>query len=220
MENNKLNLSEIKQTNFPTNQYVREETKKTQIVLHHTVSGRGVDGDVNWWLKDPSRIATHFIIGWDGTIYQNYSSKYWAYHLGEMTSTFHKLGLNYSRHDQNTIGIEIDSWGGLSKKDGKFYHAYGREVSEDIVYTMDKPFRGYRYFEKYTPEQIESVRKLLVYFNEKYNIPLKYNDQWDISKDALSGVPGIYYHVNYREDKSDVYPYPPLITMIKGLTNE
>jgi len=219
MEKEKLNLSEIKFVNFPANQYVREETKKTQIVLHHTVSGKGVEGDINWWLKDPKRIATHFIINWDGTIYQNYSSKYWGYHLGEVTSTFHKLGLNYQRHDMNTIAIEIDSWGGLSKKEGKYYHAYGREVSEDIVYTLDKPFRGFRFFEKYTEKQIESVRNLIVYFNEKYQIPLTYSETWDISKDALSGKPGIYYHTNYREDKSDVFPYPPLINMLKNLKN-
>ena len=37
--------------NFPATQYVRERTEKRQIVLHHTASGPGVDGDIAWWMK-------------------------------------------------------------------------------------------------------------------------------------------------------------------------
>ena len=52
------------QHNFPSSQYVNERTTKRQIVLHHTASGPGVDGDINWWMKTPERVATHFIIDW------------------------------------------------------------------------------------------------------------------------------------------------------------
>ena len=72
-----LNLSELVQVNFPEGQYYKTETKKTQICLHHTVSGPNANGVVNWWIQDPGRIATHFIIQGDGTIYQLYSSKYY-----------------------------------------------------------------------------------------------------------------------------------------------
>lgn len=50
---------------FPTSQYVAEKTAKRQIVLHHTVSGPGVDGDIAWWMKTPERVATHFLIDRD-----------------------------------------------------------------------------------------------------------------------------------------------------------
>jgi hypothetical protein len=36
---------EIKQVNFAEKNFVKEVTKKTQIVLHHTVSGEGVDDE-------------------------------------------------------------------------------------------------------------------------------------------------------------------------------
>ena len=53
-----LNLSELVQVNFPENQYYREETQKTQIALHHTVSSGNVNGVVNWWLQGPCLLYT------------------------------------------------------------------------------------------------------------------------------------------------------------------
>ena len=55
-------LEKIVVLGFPPDQYYREATSKNQIILHHTVSGRGVKGDWNWWLTDKRRIATHIII--------------------------------------------------------------------------------------------------------------------------------------------------------------
>jgi hypothetical protein len=41
---------------------------------------------------------------------------------------------------------------------------------------------------------------------------------WDVSKNALSGKPGIYTHVSYRKDKSDCVPQPELITALQSLS--
>ena len=119
-----------------------------------------------------------------------------------------------------SIGIEVDSWGGL-KFDTSIngWRSYtGTIVPTDRVQTYDKKFRGYSGFEKYTPEQIESVRQLLVFWGESYSIPLDYNsDMWDISKKALDGWSGVFTHASYRSDKSDMHPQPELIEMLKGL---
>lgn len=56
--------------NFPDTQYLKERTVKRQIVLHHTASGPGVDGDINWWMRTPERVATHFIIDREGQVHQ------------------------------------------------------------------------------------------------------------------------------------------------------
>ena len=56
---------------FPSDQYFQtENTGKKQIVLHHTVSGQGVNGDIAWWRSTAAHIATSMIIGHDGKIYQ------------------------------------------------------------------------------------------------------------------------------------------------------
>jgi len=79
-------------------------------------------------------------------------------------------------------------------------------------------FRGFYGFEKYTDAQIEAVRELLVYWNERYKIPLDYNeDMWALSNKAIAGQTGVWSHVSYRKDKSDCHPQPELIEMLKSL---
>lgn len=218
-----LDINEIVNVDFPVDQYIREQTDKNQIVLHHTVSGQGVNGDIAWWRKTTARVGTAIIIGWDGKIYQCFSSKYWAYHLGLKTSNNKKL-------NKNSIGIEIDSWGGLVELDGNWYPAKWdatlkktvantklEPVKDVVVYP--KKYRGYYGFEKYTDAQIESVRQLLVYWGDKYNIPLNYNhSMFDVSNEALSGKSGVWTHTSFRKDKSDCHPDDGLIQMLKSLT--
>ena len=217
-----LNLKDIIQVDFPDNQYMREQTNKKQIVLHHTVSGQGVDGDINWWKQTPDRVATAVIVGWDGKIYQCFSTQYWAHHLGCKTT-------NNTLLNKRSIGIEIDSWGGLvlNALDGKYYPAIwnGKKNIPNLkvkpivnVQLYDKPFRGFSAFEKYTDAQIEAVRQLLVFWGAKFNIPLTYNStMFDISNEALSGKSGIWSHISFRSDKSDIHPQLELIEMLKSL---
>lgn len=218
----KLDLKEIITVEFPDNQYIKQVQEKKQIVLHHTVSGQGVNGDINWWRKTSDRVGTAIIIGWDGKIYQCFSSKYWGYHLG-----LHRN--NNKILNQQSIGIEFDAWGGLVESDSKWYPAKWDKINKVIipntkikpvenVQVYDEKYRGFYGFEKYTDEQIEAVRQLLVFFNEIYNIPLDYNeDMWDVSTDALTGKAGVWSHVSFRQDKSDCHPQPELIEMLKSL---
>ncbi len=216
----KLRYEEIIQEDFPEHLYFKEQTNKKQIVLHHTVSGRGVDGDINWWKQNPQRIATSIIVDWKGNIHQLFSSRYWAHHLGIRAANNRALNMA-------SIGVEIDAWGGLVKYNRKWYparwdgskHVANTNVKpiEDIV-TYSDGYRGFYGYEKYTDEQIEAVRKLLVYWGDVHNIPLHYNeDMWDLNKKALAGEPGIWSHTSFRQDKSDVHPQPELIEMLKSL---
>jgi len=219
----KLDIGKIIQVNFPEDQYYREAFTKKQIVLHHTVSGEGVNGDLNWWLSTPERVATAVVVDWKGDIYQCFSSKYWAHHLGLKT-------LNNKTLNQQSIGIEIDSWGGLIKHNKQWYPAkWDEKLNKNVANITQKPianvvefpkgFRGFYGYERYSDAQIESVRKLLTYWNETYGIPLGYNaDMWNISQRALNGESGVWSHVSYRSDKSDAYPDERLIAMLKSLT--
>lgn len=218
----KLDLGEIISVKLPENQYIRKAHKKTQIVIHHTVSGQGVNGDISWWRQTAVRVGTAIIVGWDGKIYQCFGSKYWAYHLGLKTGNNKKL-------NQGTIGIEIDAWGGLVKKNNQWYPAkYDKVLKKFVantkvaaiqnVQTYPNRYRGFYGFEKYTDAQIEAVRQLLVFWGDRYNIPLDYKqDMWDISSKALSGESGVWTHTSYRSDKSDCYPDERLIAMLKSL---
>lgn len=218
-----LNLNEIITVKFPTDQYIRTAQKKKQIVLHHTVSGQGVEGDISWWRQTASRIGTAIIIGWEGKIYQCFSTKYWAYHLGLKTSNNKKL-------NQESIGIEIDAWGGLVKSGDSWYPAKWDVVRKkmvantrlgkvDNVQEYEEGYRGFYGYEKYTDAQIESLRKLLVFLGKKYSIPLDYNEEmWYLSSEALEGKSGVWTHTSFRSDKSDCHPDEGLVKMLKELT--
>jgi len=214
-------LDKIIKVDFPVEQYIPRITEKNQIVLHHTVSpSNSVKGDIATWLRSKLRIATCMIIDEDGTPFQCFSSKYWAYHLGIKSSVFKKHNIKYELLDDNSIGIEIDSAGGLTKKGGEWYDTYNHKLSDDKVVEYPDAYRGYHAFQKYTNEQIETVRELLVFWNKRYGIPLDYNeDMWDVSENALKGTPGIWSHTSYRSDKSDIHPQKELIDMLKKLNN-
>ena len=223
-----LDLSKIKQVPLSEGQYVNEETKKLQIVLHHTAGNSSAPGTIKMWnADDRGRIATCVVISgkglsrdtYDGEIAQAFSSKKWAYHLGIKPDVFRANALPYRSLDPLAIGIEICNWGPLTKKGNKFYNYVNREVPADQVCELETPYKGSKYYHAYTDAQIESVRQLLLYWKDVHNIDLTYNeeDMWKVSKKALQGVSGVYTHNSYRKDKTDVSPQPKLIAMLKSL---
>jgi N-acetyl-anhydromuramyl-L-alanine amidase AmpD len=221
-----LDLSKIQIKPFSENRYFKQEYQKTQVVIHHTVSGDGINGDVATWEADPARIATCIIIDRAGVPWQLFSSRFWAYHIGAGNSWL----------DRHSIGIELDSWGWLIPGDGtsklfgnpkksikteigKYYTYYGNSINVPMEYYKDY-FRGYNYYEKYTDKQIETLGELLLLWKKRYNISLNYNeDMWDVSKRALSGINGVWGHTSYRpiSEKTDPHPQSELINMLKTL---
>jgi hypothetical protein len=224
-----LDLSKIKQVPLSTSQYVDEETKKLQIVLHHTAGNSSGPGTIKMWNNDDrGRIATCITISgkglstdtFDGEICQAFSSKKWAYHLGIKSDVFRAQALPYRLLDPLAIGIEICNWGPLTQKaDGKYYNYVDRVVPNDQVCELPVPYKGHKYYHAYTDAQIESVKQLLIYWSKVHGIPLDYNekDMWAVSKNALSAVPGVYTHNSYRKDKTDISPQPKMIAMLKSL---
>ena len=226
-------LDKIVQVEFPATQYYKVGHPKNQIVLHHTVSGGDARGDINWWLQTADRIATCLVIDRDGTPFQCYSSRFWAHHLGVKKKVFiaHGVGNADAQNlvlNQQSVGIEIDSWGGLVERGGRWYNAIWNKTYKrydagpnEVTYVSVYPngFRGFKAFEKYTDEQIQAVEELLEYWKGIYNdIPFNYNDDiWDVTPRALSGEPGIYTHVSYRSDKSDCHPQEELIQMLRAV---
>lgn len=219
-------LNQIVQMPLSDNEYFKEAMPKRQIYLHHTAgNSSGVNVIKNWDKDSRGRIATCVCISGkgategDGKIVQAFSSKYWAYHLGVKRDIFETYDLPYLSLDKISIGIEICAWGQLTKSGDKFFNYVNREVAKEDVCELDEKFKGHRYFHRYTDEQIRSVEKLLIYWNEVYGISLKYDPQemWDISLKALSGENGVYTHNSVRKDKVDVFPQPELIDMLKSL---
>ena len=223
-----LDLKKIKQVPLSESQYIKSDIKKLQIVLHHTAGNSSGPGVIKMWNTDNrGRIATCVTISgkgiskdtYDGEICQAFSSRFWAHHVGIKGDVFRAAGVPAINLDKSSIGIEICSWGPLEKKGDKFYNYVDREVPADQVTELETPYKGYKYYHRYTDAQIESTKNLLLYWRDTYGINLTYNekDMWSVSKRALSGDNGVYTHNSYRKDKTDIHPCPRMIAMLKSL---
>ena len=215
----------IQQHILDDNEYMKVETKKNAIVLHHTAGGHNPIWTINSWNNDTrGRIATAFTVGGksisgdnslDGLVCMAFEPKYWGWHLG-VKGTNGKL-------DKRTIGIEVCNYGPITKgKDGKFYNYVKKPMPNSDVYDLGFVWRGYRYFHKYTNAQLDSLKNLLGWLSQEFGIDLKSHQPWsaksfEVNEDALSGESGVWTHVNYRKDKTDCHPQPELIQMLNSL---
>jgi N-acetyl-anhydromuramyl-L-alanine amidase AmpD len=213
-----MDTTKIVQQRLPESQFISENTDKKQIYLHHTAGNKNPIATIKGWEANKERVATAFVIGYEGTIAQAFSSREWAWHLGVKDSVFKGQKLPYKNLDKYSIGIELTNWAYLVEKDGKYYNYVGGVVDKSEVTWLNKPFKNHKTWHKYSDKQIESLRELLLYLGETYGISLKYNDDiFSLNTRALKGENGLFTHNSVRVDKSDVYPCPRLIKMLSSL---
>lgn len=213
-----LDTTKIVQKRLSNDQFIQEEHPKKQIYLHHTAGGGNPVAVANYFQQKEGKVATAFVIGEKGTIVQLFSSKHWAYHLGLKPEVFAEMGVTYRSLDKISIGIEICNFGPLKKQNGYFVNYVGGRVDRSQVTELNGKYKGHIFWQRYTDEQIESTRQLLVYLCDAYGISKDYFDSiFDIDKRALRGENGIFTHNSVRHDKSDIYPCPRMIEMLKNL---
>jgi N-acetyl-anhydromuramyl-L-alanine amidase AmpD len=227
-----LDVTKINQEELTPNQYFKEDCSavKKQILLHFTAGAPSAANTIHGWQFNPERVGTAFVISRgsktekDGEIFQAFGSKYWAYHIAfskntnKVPSKYHNFTLETQRAKES-VAVEICNWGCLIKdKDGNFKNYVNGIVPANEVVTLDKPHRGYLYYQDLTDSQIASLKELVIYLCDKYKISKKYNaDMWDICTRALDGENGIFSHVSYRSDKFDLAPLPKVIKMLQEI---
>lgn len=218
--------------------YSKEEFKKETIWLHGTGGGSRPDWSVNGWkdsfIKDkrgnavldqngklqPLKVASSYIIGrksssvndglWDGKILNTFEDKYWSNHLD----------INNKDLNSKSISIEICNYGPLTLgSDGRFYNSVNKPILDSEVVKLDKTYRGYDYFEKYTDAQIESTRKLILYLMNKHAVEIEgriYNENWFNYNEDISKR-GIRTHSQVSRDVFDLFPQKEMIQMLNSL---
>jgi hypothetical protein len=214
--------------NLSTGAFSIKITTKTQIYLHHTAGAQIPDNGkqtVSWWNTSTAKGApasTHAVIDVNGNIEYMFDDKYVSYHA-QAGVLVQNIGLS----------VEIQSYGSLDQKNGKFYSWSNTEVlANQVALAVDingnpRVYKKHSYYQKYTPAQIAAVKTLILKWSAKHNIPVKWMGQKSYdrlfppndgtSPDALSGAPGLYSHNSVRKDKSDVFPQQELIEMLKTL---
>ena len=171
-----MDTTKIVQQRLPESQFINENTDKKQIYLHHTAGNKNPIATIKGWESNKERVATAFVIGYEGTIAQAFSSRDWAWHLGVKDSVFKGQGLPYKNLDKYSVGIELTNWAYLVEKGGKYYNYVGGIVDKSEVTWLEKPFKNHKTWHKYSDKQIESLRELLIYLGETYGVNLKYNE--------------------------------------------
>lgn len=212
---------------LPADQYVREASDKNTIYLHHTAGNADPYSVLRWWDETSDPVATAFVIGgkptranhsWkDGELIQAFSSKYWAWHLGVKQSNMPPGSLSSKKLNSQAVGIEICNFGYLTQHNGRFVSYANTIIPDNEVVDLGYEWRGHQYWHKYTDNQLSVLGELLVYLGQTYEIPLCYKGDsiFDLDMRAFEGEAGVFTHVSVRKDKTDCYPAPNLIKLLK-----
>ena len=94
---------------LPESEYFPELEAKSGIALHHTVCD-DAHTTVSLWRDDrtadgnPRRVATAYVINYDGTVFELFDPAHWAFHLGVRWPYEQRVAF-----EKRMIGIEIAS---------------------------------------------------------------------------------------------------------------
>ena len=211
---------------LPKGEYKVGPTKKEFAFLHHTAGWQNPFNTIDHWGRDTrGAVATEFVLGGqsvkgnddqhDGVMVQAFPEGSYGWHLGK----------NGSQHmHTHSVGIEVNNFGYI--KDGKTYA--GTKVHESQIVTLDKPFRGYTTWHRYSDKQIEAIRLWLLWIGERDGIDIRAGlpalvkekgaAAFEFNTDAYYGrVKGTWTHTNTRKDKSDMFPQQELLDMLTSL---
>jgi peptidoglycan hydrolase-like protein with peptidoglycan-binding domain len=230
------------------NEYVHDSfIRPENVVLHHTAGWGNPFAVIKQWENDNrGRVGTNFVIGgpniivnkkdsnYDGIIAQAIPDHNYGYHIG---------GVPCKDIHAVSIGIEICNFGSLTKINNKYYawpafdskrqlrknYKY-YEIAVNEVCILKDPFRGSKYYHKYSEAQLQALKYLLLYLKKLestldlttgiftlLNILTNPKRAFEIDDNAREGMRGMWAHANYRKDKSDLSPQPAMIELLKNL---
>ena len=228
-----LDLSRIIHDNLGSANYFREALTKKQIYIHHSQSHPSPLYLINEWRARDAKFGACVVIAGrpydsenyyaDGDIYQCFPAKYWAMHLGiqakgnNIPPQFKNIK-HCRQLEKASVAVHMSNAGWLSYENGKFYSSFGTIIPDDEVIEFTDKYRGMQYYHKYTAAQLESLGQVLSFLGGHFKIPLDYKaEMWDISNNALSGVPGLYTGASVRTDRKECHPQPALVSALKNL---
>ena len=225
---------EIDRAYLDGDQFVRDYGKIEPLgfFIHHTAGWSNPYKTINSWNRDTrGRVATQYCIGGsdvkgreskDGVVVECFPNNYVGWHLGKVG----KFAIS-----KFSGGVELNNFGYLTKKGDKYYTYVNTEVKPEFVCDLGYKFRGHQYWHAYTDKQIESLRLLILHLKRTYpkmdlvnGIPkllkegVSPHDAFEFNEDAYYAKQfGLWSHTSVRKDKTDCYPHPKLVDMLKNL---
>lgn len=234
-----VSLKIINKFRLRSGEYNADAYTKNQIYLHHTVGG-SVLSTIGWWNSNGAKIGVAFLVDRNGDIYEVFNPNYWAHHLGlkykyntllnkssigielcsegalreghELNEILNNAGAKSKFSEDSLYAFDIipDKTKHVSMWFSGAKRLYDLNNANDGFVHYPKGFRGYKYFDAYNPQQIESTIDLVNYLCELYNIPHTLISDDGVSfqgdLDKVLKFRGILTHANVRFDKSDLHP--------------
>ncbi len=216
----------INQHFLPKGEYKEGPIKPEWLFLHHTAGWNNPYKCIDSWGRDSrGAVATEFVLGgqsvkgnddtYDGVMVQAFPEGNYGWHLGKNGS---------QKMHVNSVTIEVCNFGWI--KNGKTYA--GTSVAESQIVTLDKEFRGHKTWHRYSDEQIEALRKWILWIGDRDGIDIRAGlpslikdkgaDAFEWNEDAYYGkVKGLWTHTNTRKDKVDMFPQQELLDMLMSL---
>ena len=229
---------------LPSNEYMNSSNPE-YVFIHHTAGWHNPYQVVDAWGRDArGKVATEFVLGgpsvrgndttYDGELVQAFPEGNWGWHLGTGASSMHR----------NSVGIEVCNFGYVTeggyykwtgkenvwvdKSVGVFYNYVGTPVDHLQVVELLEPFRGHKFWHRYSNRQIEVLRDLIIAIGERDFIDIREGlPRWvknegakafEFKPEALQGkVKGLLTHTNVRKDKFDMFPQQELLDMLMSL---
>mgnify|MGYP006935497176 CR=1 FL=1 len=226
--------TELGLINYSINEksYYNDETEKNQIYIHSSLFGINPFRLIDHYSRNassPIKTPPMFIITstpehvydnyTDGNVIQVYPSKFWSHHLHLKEAHLVNGGPGIDTISRGSISIELCNWGPLIETEHGICTTTGLYLNDNEVYEFSTPYRGHKYYNKYTDNQIDNLRKLLVLLGKKWAIDIKFkgNGIFSVDRRALMGTSGIYCHNSVRPDIADISPQTNLVEMLNSL---
>jgi N-acetyl-anhydromuramyl-L-alanine amidase AmpD len=200
-----MSISINRDLRLPDSEYFGNREDKSGICIHHTVGG-SARSTFNWWRDDNKVIGTAYLIARNGTVHEVFDPNCWAWEFGLRWPSEQKIAF-----EKRYIGVEIASEGGLKESGGNLYcfdRISDRTLkNRDEAFDYGQMFRGYRYFDKYEPAQVDSLGELINDLCAQFNIPKETPaEHFKFYGEKLKDFKGIIGHSHVRTDKSDPVP--------------
>lgn len=232
---------------LPAGEYLAGPTKKRWLFLHHTAGWDSPYLTVSGWGADArGPVATEFVLGgpsikgtsveFDGVLVQAFPEGGYGWHLGTGNNAMHR----------ESVGIEVCNFGFVSKggyfkwdanqkknvwialKPEAYYTYVGTEAHPSQITELAKPFRGNKFWHKYSDKQIQVLKDWILFIANRDNIDVRKGLIEEIKKfgvDAFDKVdvklcentPGMWLHTNVQAGKVDLFPQAELVDMLLSI---
>ena len=193
---------------LPEGKFFAEQDPKNMIMLHFT-AGSTTEGAFNEWMTQKIQIGVPYILDLDGTVYEIFDPKCWAYHLGVTGPKAQN-----HKHDKRSVPIEVVNFGPLKLVNDVLYAWPGNYTTRfchasDTDRYVKAPYRGFSYFPSFPQAQKDALVELVHSISEVFKIPVMLppaDKRTAFDLDFFDNWAGVASHQNFRPDKFDIGP--------------